>query len=152
MIHETSFGKIRLCESGGFLVSLEFMDESASPSSNVKENPVLKKAFQELEEYFAGKLKKFTSHIKPEGTIFQKRVWTELLKIPYGKTASYKDIAINIGNSKAMRAVGLANNKNPLPIFIPCHRVIGANGKLVGYNGGMEIKQKLLQIEGAILG
>lgn len=85
--------------------------------------------------------------IETIGTEFQKKVWNELRNIPYGQTKTYKDIALAIKNEKACRAIGNANNKNPLPIIIPCHRVIGSNGKLVGYSGGLDIKEKLLNIE-----
>ena len=98
-------------------------------------------------EYFNGERREFNLPIFIEGTDFQKKVWNALVNIPYGKTCSYKDIAIAIGNEKAVRAVGHANNKNKLPIVIPCHRVIGINGKLVGYAGGIDRKDKLLELE-----
>ena len=94
-----------------------------------------------------GKRKEFTLPLAPVGTEFMIRVWKSLCAIPYGETRSYKEIAESIGNKKASRAVGLANNRNPIPIFIPCHRVIGANGKLVGYGGGLHIKSFLLKLE-----
>ena len=97
--------------------------------------------------YFSKKRKSFDIPIKLEGTEFQKRVWDALIQIPYGKTCTYKDIAEKIGNPKACRAVGGANNKNPIMIIVPCHRVIGKNGDLVGYAGGIEVKQKLLDLE-----
>ncbi len=108
---------------------------------------LIKEAFRQIEEYLEGKRKEFDIEINPKGTDFQKMVWKELLKIPYGETRSYKDIAIGINNPKGSRAVGLANNKNPIPIIIPCHRVIGTNGKLTGYAGGLTIKEKLLRVE-----
>lgn len=100
-----------------------------------------------MDEYFNRKRKNFDLPLAPKGTEFQKKVWEELRKIPYSKTCSYKDIAIKLGNEMCCRAVGMANNKNPIAIFIPCHRVIGANGKLVGYAGGLSIKERLLEIE-----
>ena len=103
--------------------------------------------FDQLALYFSGKLFAFDIPLAPSGTAFQQLVWAELLKIPYGKTVSYKDIAVGIGNPAASRAVGMANHRNPIPILIPCHRVIGTNGKLVGYGGGIEIKMKLLKLE-----
>ncbi|MDD5726959.1 MAG: methylated-DNA--[protein]-cysteine S-methyltransferase [Victivallales bacterium] len=109
--------------------------------------PVLAAAHRQLTEYFAGKRKKFDLKLNPAGTVFQRRVWSELMKIPYGETRSYQDIARNIGNSAAARAVGGANNRNPLPIVIPCHRVIGKNGSLVGFGSGLKIKQYLLKLE-----
>ncbi|WP_458701384.1 methylated-DNA--[protein]-cysteine S-methyltransferase [Sulfurospirillum sp. 1307] len=103
---------------------------------------------EQLDKYFAGKLKKFTIPLDfKSGTEFQKKVWNALLKIPYGKTISYKQLAGMIENPKAIRAVGGANNKNPIPIIVPCHRVIGSNGKLVGYASGLKIKKYLLDLE-----
>ena len=110
--------------------------------------PVLEQAAQELEEYFAGKRREFTVPLAPKGTEFQQKVWTALREIPYGTTVSYKDIAVRIGKPGAAVAVGQANRWNPIPIIIPCHRVIGTNGKLVGYTGGMHIKEALLAVEG----
>ncbi len=110
--------------------------------------PVLEQAARELEEYFAGERRDFTVPLAPEGTAFQRLVWAEVLKIPYGTTATYGDIAARIGKSGAAMAVGQANSRNPIPILVPCHRVIGANGKLVGYTGGMHIKKTLLAVEG----
>lgn len=102
---------------------------------------------REIIEFLDGKRKEFTFDIEPEGTDFQKKVWKALRDIPYGETRTYKDIAIAIGNEKACRAVGLANNRNPIVFAIPCHRVIGSNGKLVGFGGGLDVKQKLLNLE-----
>ena len=104
-------------------------------------------AVKELEEYFKGKRKEFTVPCRPEGTDFQKRVWEALTRIPYGETRTYKEIAAEAGNPKASRAVGMANNKNPVPIIIPCHRVIGSDGKLTGYAGGLGVKEFLLNLE-----
>lgn len=107
----------------------------------------LKQAYNELKEYFEGNREYFNFRIKLDGTEFQKKVWKALMNIPYGETRSYKDIATQIGNPKASRAVGMANNKNRVPIVIPCHRVIGSNKKLVGYAGGLHIKTYLLELE-----
>jgi methylated-DNA-[protein]-cysteine S-methyltransferase len=101
----------------------------------------------QLNRYFAGDLKNFTLPMAPEGTNFQRRVWQNLCDIPYGETISYGQLAQRIGNPNASRAVGLANGSNPIPIIIPCHRVIGSNGKLTGYGGGLPIKEKLLALE-----
>ncbi len=103
--------------------------------------------FKQLEEYLEGNRKDFTFEYELRGTDFQKSVWKALLEIPYGETRTYKDIAIAVGNDKASRAVGMANNKNPIHIAVPCHRVVGANGKLVGYAGGIEMKEFLLNME-----
>jgi len=108
---------------------------------------LLKECIEQLNEYFAGKRKNFDLPLNPQGTDFQKRVWAELQKIPYGKTASYLDIARNIGDANSTRAVGNANGKNKLNILIPCHRVIGINGRLTGYGGGLWRKQWLLELE-----
>lgn len=101
----------------------------------------------ELSEYFQGRRTEFSVPLNPSGTQFQKQVWKALREIPYGETRSYKEIAEVIGNPKACRAVGMANHKNPLPILVPCHRVIGSDGSLTGYAGGLEIKKKLLCLE-----
>lgn len=101
----------------------------------------------QLTEYFSGKRKEFDLPLEPQGTEFRKKVWAALTEIPYGETRSYKDIAERIGNPKACRAVGGANNKNPISIIIPCHRVVGADGSLVGYGGGLDKKTMLLELE-----
>ena len=101
----------------------------------------------QLEAYFAGKLEEFDVPLAPEGTPFQQKVWKNLCEIPFGETISYGELARRIGNPNASRAVGLANGTNPIPIIIPCHRVIGSNGKLTGYGGGLPIKEKLLALE-----
>lgn len=110
-------------------------------------NELTDKTVLQLEEYFDGERKAFDIPIKLMGTEFQKKVWNELLKIPYGKTVSYKDIAIKIGKPKACRAVGMANHNNPILIIIPCHRVINENNKLGGYALGLDLKRKLLELE-----
>ena len=127
----------------------EYEIENIKKSSNyiIKETTLIKKAASQLFEYLNGKRRDFNLPLLKEGTDFQISVWNELLKIPYGETRSYKDIAIAINNEKAVRAVGMANNRNKIPIFIPCHRVIGSNTKLVGYGGGLEIKEFLLNLE-----
>jgi methylated-DNA-[protein]-cysteine S-methyltransferase len=102
---------------------------------------------RQLRAYFAGELESFNLPLAPQGTSFQQRVWKELCEIPYGETISYGELARRIGNPNARRAVGLANGSNPIPIIIPCHRVIGSNGKLTGYGGGLPIKEKLLALE-----
>jgi len=108
---------------------------------------VLEEAARQLREYFSGSRKGFDLPLAPDGTDFQRTVWRELQNIPYGRTISYGELARRIGNSKASRAVGAANGSNPIPIVIPCHRVIGANGKLTGFGGGLPIKEKLLALE-----
>ncbi len=109
--------------------------------------PVLRQAVEELREYFAGERREFTLPLAPAGTPFQQQVWTALREIPYGTTCSYGRIAERIGRPKACRAVGMANNRNPIAIVVPCHRVVGASGALVGYAAGLEVKEKLLALE-----
>ena len=120
----------------------------ARPDPEWKENPsALGGVIAQLRAYFAGELEAFDLSLAPKGTPFQQRVWKELGNIPYGETISYGELARRLGNSNASRAVGLANGANPIPIVIPCHRVIGSNGKLTGYGGGLPIKEKLLALE-----
>lgn len=145
---DTILGKIIIEEENGFITRLSFCPKDfVAPDGQKSET--IEKTFEELFQYLDGKRQKFTVPINPKGTPFQKSVWKNLLKIPYGKTATYKDIAIACGNSKAVRAVGMANNKNPIAIIIPCHRVVGSNGKLYGYASGTQIKEALLKIENA---
>lgn len=140
---------IGACEDKLTDLFFEYEIENIKKSSNyiIKETTLIKKAASQLFEYLNGKRRDFNLPLLKEGTDFQISVWNELLKIPYGETRSYKDIAIAINNEKAVRAVGMANNRNKIPIFIPCHRVIGSNKKLVGYGGGLEIKEFLLNLE-----
>lgn len=118
-----------------------------SLEANEKEIRILSKAIHQLEEYLDGKRQNFNLPLDVSGTDFQKSVWNELRKIPYGETRSYKDIAHLLKNEKAVRAVGTANGRNPISIIVPCHRVIGTNGTLTGYAGGLAIKAKLLDLE-----
>jgi methylated-DNA-[protein]-cysteine S-methyltransferase len=104
-------------------------------------------AVEQIEAYFAGDLKDFSLPLDPAGTQFQRQVWMALAEIPYGATESYGELALRVGNPKACRAVGLANGRNPIPLILPCHRVIGANGSLTGYGGGLDLKKRLLDHE-----
>lgn len=113
---------------------------------------VIQKAVDELDEYFAGARTEFTVPVVFAGTDFQCRVWSELMKIPYGVAVSYGELARRIGNAKAVRAVASANAVNPISIFVPCHRVIGSDGKLTGYGGGLAAKRFLLELEGRVVG
>ena len=144
--YDTDIGKISIAENDGFITHVLFGNEKLNDIT-VEETPLIKEAHKQIEEYLKGQRSLFDLPLAPSGTEFQKRVWNALKNIPYGKTVSYKDIAIEAGNEKASRAVGMANNKNPISIIIPCHRVIGKNGKLVGYGGGIEIKEYLLRLE-----
>ena len=116
-------------------------------SVETSDHYLLEDAATQLQEYFAGERREFDLPLSPVGTIFQKSVWSALLSIPFGQTVSYSEIACQINNPKACRAVGMANNRNPLPIFIPCHRVVGKKGQLTGYAGGLAIKEYLLKQE-----
>lgn len=138
-------GRIGVVEEDGYIVEI-LINEEARTAKN-ESTILIDEAFKQLDEYFKGSRKVFNLKIKFKGTEFQKRVWDELYKIPYGETRCYQDIAILIGNYKASRAVGMANNKNPIPIIVPCHRVLGKNGSLVGYAMGLEMKQMLLDLE-----
>jgi len=141
----TPIGMLSVACKGEFLTNISFGESIAN--AKLGTSPVIEDAILQLKEYFAGKRKTFTLKLKPEGTDFQNSVWQMLYSIPYGKTVSYKELAEKIGTPKACRAVGMANNKNPIPIIIPCHRVIGANGNLTGYAGGIETKRFLLELE-----
>lgn len=146
--YDTMLGKIGIAEENGEITNLIFEAEKINENVILEETKVLKTAARQLEEYLQGSREVFEIPLNASGTEFQKKDWLALQKIPYGKTVSYGEIAKQIGCPKGARAVGLANNKNPIPIFIPCHRVIGASGKLVGYGGGIDKKIKLLAIEG----
>lgn len=142
---ESPIGTLTLVEEDGALIRLEFGTYRGEAVSC--ETPLLVCAVKELNEYFDGKRIFFTIPLRPEGTPFQKRCWDALCRIPYGETRTYAQQAAMIGNPKACRAVGMGNHRNPLPIFIPCHRVVGKNGTLTGYAGGLHIKETLLNIE-----
>lgn len=122
-------------------------EKEIQPCWECRETPVLKLLKEQLREYFEGKRTTFSVPLNLQGTDFQKRVWQELLKIPYGETRTYGQIAAAVGNPKACRAVGMANHHNPVMILVPCHRVVGSNGKLTGYAGGLEMKEQLLKLE-----
>ncbi len=142
--YNSIIGDIFISADENFLLSVQFVNHNFIEN---KENKIIRQTIKQLDEYFRGKRKKFELPLNPKGTEFQKKVWLQLMKIPYGKTATYKDIATLIGNPNASRAVGNANNKNPIAIIIPCHRVIGSNNKLTGYAGGLDKKEKLLNLE-----
>jgi len=144
-------GRLTLQASDDGLTGAWFDVHTTAPEdfgNETPKHPILQQAIAEFEEYFAGKRQLFEVPTDAQGTNFQKQVWSMLQTIPFGKTWSYQDLAIAIDNPKAVRAVGLANGKNPISIIVPCHRVIGKNGKLTGYAGGIETKQNLLSHEG----
>ncbi|MDT7043204.1 methylated-DNA--[protein]-cysteine S-methyltransferase [Candidatus Nitronereus thalassa] len=147
---KSPIGRILLVGNGQSLNQLAFQDGphplKKDPRWACAEAP-FKKPIEQLKEYFSGKRKSFSIKLSPTGTPFQQQVWQALRSIPYGKTVSYGEIAKAIGKPKASRAVGAANGKNPVSIIVPCHRVIGSTGKLVGYGGGLPIKERLLSLE-----
>lgn len=143
--YEIPLGYIEISDNGEKITALKMVD-NCNNNGNI-ESELSKIAYKELMEYFMGNRKNFDIPFEIIGTKFQKMVWNELCNIPFGETRTYKEIAEKIGKPKAMRAVGGANNKNPIMIIIPCHRVIGSNGSLTGYSGGIEIKKALLEIE-----
>lgn len=145
--YDTVIGKIIIEESEEKISRIEIVNGTENFDGKEEETELINKTYKELDEYFRGKRKTFDIPLKIEGTEFQKKVWNALLEIPYGETRSYLEIAKRIGNPKASRAVGMANHNNKIIIIIPCHRVIGSNKKLVGYAGGLDVKEKLLKLE-----
>lgn len=156
---DTPLGEMYACATDKGICLLEFHNRkniegelerlTKSTGAEIKEedHPLFEKLRYELKEYFDGKFASFSVPLDLVGTDFQKKVWTELLKIPYGKTISYKDLANNLGDIKAVRAVANANGMNKIALIVPCHRVIGSDGSLVGYAGGLERKTELLSLE-----
>ena len=151
---ESPIGKITLCSEGEAIIGLA-LDQQRHPrdrSTAIAEpTAVLLEAERQIQEYFDGARKSFDLPLRPQGTAFQGQVWQQLLAIPFGQTISYLELARRIGNEKAVRAVGMANGRNPIGLIIPCHRVIGSNGDLTGYGGGLLRKEYLLKHEGARL-
>ena len=139
---------LQLVTSASGIRAIEFDLLPVSEWPRNDRNPLLLEAARQLRAYFAGQLREFQLPLDVEGTDFQKRVWGQVAAIPYGETRSYLQISTAIGSPRAVRAVGAANGANPGPIVVPCHRVIGAKGKLVGYGGGLPLKQRLLELEG----
>lgn len=138
------FGILRICLEDGTLVSLK---PAADPLPEEPSCPLAQTIIRQLLEYFDGSRTEFDVPLAPRGTPFQQQVWQELRRIPYGQTRSYSEIASAIGNPGAARAVGMACNRNPIWLLIPCHRVVGKNGSLTGYEGGLDMKKKLLELE-----
>ena len=146
--YETVLGSVTFVEEDGALLAIS---THRTFEGICQETDLIIEAHRQLSEYLKGERKSFHLPLAPKGTDFQQQVWNALLEIPYGETRSYKQIAVAIGNPKAVRAVGMANNRNPLLIVVPCHRVIGADGKLVGYGAGIEKKEFLLRLEKSLL-
>lgn len=147
--YQTKIGEIGIGEENGAIVRVTFGREMGGLPADFEmvETPLTKLTAVEIREYLEGKRKSFDVPLEMKGTEFQKKVWKALLDIPYGKTATYGQIAAAAGSPQGGRAVGRANHDNPIAILVPCHRVVGANGKLTGYAGGLEIKKALLELE-----
>jgi len=149
-LYEYPVGPVGIAEEDGRIVYVFFADKSDKGVPNnydERETPLIRKAAGQLGEYFAGSRKEFDLPLEFKGTVFQKKVWAALMNIPYGETRSYSGIARECGNPKATRAVGMANNRNPIVIICPCHRVVGKDGSLTGYGGGLDNKEYLLKLE-----
>lgn len=157
-IYDTKLGKILIADDGQSITNVALLKEpncddgmdqisDLFPDHELIQTELIKEAAKQLTEYLEGKRKDFTVKLSPQGTEFQRKVWEALQAIPYGETRSYKQIAQAVGNEKASRAVGMANHNNPIICMIPCHRVIGANGSMVGYAVGISVKEELLNME-----
>ncbi len=145
VLYDTPIGALTVTETDGAVTAIAFGAETDADQN--AETPLLRAAEAELRAYFAGTLREFSVPIRMVGSEFSMRVWAALREIPYGQTVSYGELAVRVGNPNAARAVGMANHKNPIPLIVPCHRVIGANGKPVGYAGGIGTKTFLLNLE-----
>lgn len=145
----SKIGNIDIVEENNKIIEIR-INKNIKDNIIEKDTILLNETEKQLNEYFNKKRKKFDIPLNPQGTEFMKKVWKSLLEIPYGETRTYKQIAEKVGNPKASRAVGMTNHRNPIPIIIPCHRVIGSNGKLVGYGLGMDMKSFLLELESTI--
>jgi len=145
--YDYKFCNLFIAEKSGAISNVLFKKDKLPDGFIKGETPLIKKAAKQLDEYFNGKRKRFDLPLLLTGTAFQVKVWKALQDIPYGESRSYGEIAAITGNKKASRAVGMANNRNPIAIIVPCHRVIGHDGSLTGYAGGLEIKENLLRIE-----
>ena len=146
--YDSPVGRLYIAESDGAITDVGFQPVMRSTE---KKTPLIEKAMDMLQEYFDGKRTEFDLPLNAVGTPFQKKAWAALQTIPYGQTRSYKEQAEIVGNPKACRAVGAANGKNPISVIIPCHRVIGTDGSLVGFGGGLDIKRALLDLESGIM-
>lgn len=147
--YQTAIGLLTICEENGEITAIG--TRCPSEAGLEEETETIREAHTQLTQYLDGRRKSFELPLAPKGTDFQKLVWQELCKIPYGQTRTYKQIAEAIGNPRGVRAVGMANNRNPIIIAIPCHRVIGSDGKMVGYAAGVDKKEFLLRLEGSLL-
>lgn len=145
--YKSPVGLLKLKEEDGFLVELSCVDDANADMTEITESPLINEVKKQLDEYFKGKRFQFDLPLKQKGTLFQMKAWEYLKNIPYGQTVSYKEEAVEIGNAKAVRAIGSANGCNNIAIIVPCHRVINSNGKLGGYAYGLAMKEKLLKLE-----
>jgi len=145
--YDFPMGTMGIAQENDAITHISFKGLGNFDGYEIKETQLIKRTAMEIEEYFAGKRRSFDIPLSMSGTDFQRLVWKALQTIPFGETRSYKDIAIQIGNPKACRAVGMANNKNPVAIVVPCHRVIGQDGSMTGYAGGIDVKEYLLDVE-----
>ena len=143
-------GWITLVENDDYALCRLIFGDGLEVDADEEETPLLKKGFQQIQEYWTGHRVIFTLPLAPGGSDFEREVWETVIRIPYGETRSYRQIAEAVGNPAACRAVGMANHCNPIPFVIPCHRVVGTNGSLTGYAGGLEMKRKLLAAEEAV--
>ncbi|MFF4346984.1 methylated-DNA--[protein]-cysteine S-methyltransferase [Streptomyces sp. NPDC001530] len=147
---DSPYGPLTLVATDGVLAGLYMVGQRHRPPEEnfgERDDTLFDEAIEQLRAYFAGELKEFTLELRMDGTSFQRSVWEQLRKIPYGEIRSYGELAEVLGNPGASRAVGLANGKNPIGIIVPCHRVVGANGSLTGYGGGLDRKKRLLDFE-----
>lgn len=149
---DSPIGTLRLVSTGTVMLRIEFEGQHHDDVGRERSDAVLATCVAQLDDYFALRRRRFELPLGAGGTTFQQSVWRALAEIPYGELRSYRDIAQSIGNPAAVRAVGAANGRNPLPIVVPCHRVIGSNGTLTGFAGGLETKKYLLHLEGALRG
>ncbi len=145
-LFDTPLGWMGLAEEDGAIIRL-YLPNAPTPRIMPHETPLLAEGRRQLMEYLAGARSAFDLPLRLQGTDFQRQVWEALRSIPYGETRSYGQLAVALGRPRACRAVGMANHNNPIPILVPCHRVVGANGSLTGYAGGLDLKQRLLELE-----
>lgn len=150
--YSSPIGTVLLQAEDEYLTVVSFRDDVSITETGITTSPILKTTIQQLDEYFAGTRKQFDLPLQPDGTAFQQKVWDQLIKIPYAETVTYLHMAKRLGNVKSIRAAASANGKNPIGIIIPCHRVVGADGKLTGYAGGLHRKQWLLEHEAKMAG
>jgi methylated-DNA-[protein]-cysteine S-methyltransferase len=145
--YSSPIGELEINSEGDVITAVEYLKDQKRPEQLT---PVIQQCMEELDEYFQKRRKFFDVNLKLIGTDFQQKVWTQLLEIPYGKTTYYADIAVKVGDINSVRAVGLANGQNPIAIIVPCHRVIGKDGSMIGYGGGLDRKEWLLRHEGVL--